>query len=80
MLALSLGPADQQQRELQGYQQLDPAALRDVAERYLRAEQLRVVLVGDPQVIAPQVAALRLGELLWLPAAATAEPPGEPPR
>lgn len=62
-LFLENQPLDRYQRMVQGYQQADQASVQAVAEKYFEAARLRVVLVGDPEVISKQVAPLALGQL-----------------
>ncbi|HSP77554.1 MAG TPA: insulinase family protein, partial [Myxococcaceae bacterium] len=56
-------PMDEFARRVTGLEQATPAEVQRVAEAYLGPEAMKVVLVGDPEVIERQVGPLELGRL-----------------
>lgn len=79
---------DHYQTMIRDLQAATPEKVQQVAEKYFDPQLLDVVLVGDPDVVQKQVAALELGELILRdppkpptrgPAAAPAGGPGSAP-
>ncbi len=62
-LFLQRRPMDEFARRVKGLEQATPAEVQRVAETYLNPEAMKVVLVGDPEVIEQQVGPLKLGKL-----------------
>lgn len=56
-------PLDHYQRYLEDLQTSDAKEVQSVAEKYFAADQLQLILVGDPEVIQKAVAELKLGEV-----------------
>ncbi len=65
-------PLDRLQKLVAAYQGMDKAAAQQAGEKYLVAENMQIVLVGDPELIKAQVEPLGLGpiELIEVGAAA----------
>lgn len=70
-------PMDRYATMVQGLERADAGRVQSLAESYFDPQLLRVVLVGDPQILQSQVASLGLGQLEFKPVAAPK--PGRPP-
>lgn len=57
-------PLDRYDRVIEGYEKADAASVQQVAEKYFDPALLQIVLVGDPDLVLPQLPPLSLGELL----------------
>ena len=56
-------PLDETDRQVRALQAATPAQLRQEVERYFGRSTLQIVLVGDPDLLQAQLAALKLGPL-----------------